>query len=122
MSASGGNARPTANDMEELVTTEQAERVIRLLAIALPVAGLALGLIAGAVRKRAGSDALLGLLCGLSGPLIWALWRVYNGVTGKFGLDSVKGLLINLTLFVAVGLAIGVLAGLVGKKLGKQTV
>ncbi len=51
--------------MKELVTTEQAAQVIGLLAIALPVAGLLIGAIVGAARKRLASNALLGLICGL---------------------------------------------------------
>ncbi len=108
------------NDMQELVTVEQAERVIVLLALALPIIGLVIGVVVGAVRRRIGRDALLGLICGLSGPAIWLLWRMYNGIVGVYGLDSVRGLLINLALFVVIGLVVGIAAGLVWRRLGKQ--
>jgi hypothetical protein len=78
--------------MEELVTTEQ----------------------------RVGRGALLGLICGLSGPAIWLLWRMYNGIVGVYGLDSVRGLLVNLALFVAIGLVIGIGVGLVWRRVSKQ--
>ncbi len=98
--------------MKELVTTEQAERVLRLLAAALPIAGLVLGALVGAIRRRVAGSVLVGVLLGLTGPAAFGLWHVYNGIMGRYGLDSVKGLLINLALFSAVGLAIG---GAVGR-------
>jgi drug/metabolite transporter (DMT)-like permease len=103
--------------MKELVTTEQAARVIVLFAIALPIAGLIIGAVAGAARKRLASSALLGLICGLVGPVIWVMWQVYNGIMGRYGLDSVKGLLINLGLFLVVGLAAGLAVGGVWRRL-----
>jgi len=103
--------------MKELITTEQAARAITILALALPIAGLVIGGIAGAVRRRVARGAALGLVCGLSGPAIWVMWRVYNGVIGRFGLDSVKGLLIDLALFLAVGLLIGLAAGAVWRRM-----
>jgi hypothetical protein len=109
-----------ASDMQEMVTVEQAERVIGALTYALPVAGIVLGSLIGALRKRMGRGAAVGLACGLSGPAIWLLWRMYNGVVGGYGLDSVRGLLVNLGLFVAIGLVIGVAVGLVWRRLSKQ--
>jgi hypothetical protein len=41
---------------------------------------------------------------------------MYNGVTAVYGLDSVRGLLVNLALFVAAGLAIGVAVGLIWRR------
>ncbi len=102
---------------EELVTDEQAGRVIVILAVALPIAGVLIGLVVGAVQKRIGRGALSGLLCGLSGPAVWLLWRMYNAVVGVYGLDSVRGLLVNLALFVAIGLVIGSAAGLVRRRI-----
>lgn len=103
--------------MKELITTAQANRAIAIIAIALPIAGLVIGAIAGAVRRRVPRGALLGLICGLSGPAIWVMWRIYDGIMGRYGLDSVKALLINLALFVVVGLLIGLAAGLVWRRL-----
>ena len=98
--------------MKELVTTEQAERVLRLLAIILPIAGLLIGVAAGAARRKLAGHALAGLLIGLIGPASWVLWRMYNGIEGRFGLDSVKGLLINLALFAVIGVSVGAGVGL----------
>ena len=99
------------NEMKELVTVEQASSVIRLLAIVLPVLGIVIGAVVGAIRKRLVPSLLVGLLLGLIGPAGWGLWHVYNGIMGRYGLDSVKGLLLNLALFVVIGLAIGVVVG-----------
>ena len=108
------------NDAQELVTVEQAERLIAALAYALPAAGLVLGAVVGGLRKRLGRGLLIGFVCGLTGPAIWLLWRMYNGIVGVYGLDSVRGLLVNLALFVAIGLVIGVGAGLVWRRLSKE--
>lgn len=97
--------------MKELVTTEQAEQVLRLLALSLPIVGLLIGGVVGARRGRARRGLGIGLLIGHSGPLTFVLWKVYNGIMGRYGLDSVKGLLLNLALFTAVGLVIGVIVG-----------
>ncbi len=103
-------------EMGELVTVEQTERAIRLVAMALPPLGLALGALVGAVRGRAGRGLALGLLCGLAGPAVWGLWRIYNGILESYGLDSVKGLAISLALFVVIGLAVGLVIGLLWRR------
>lgn len=103
-------------EMRELVTVEQAERAIVIIAVAAPIVGLVLGGVVGAIRRRLGAGLLIGLLCGAAGPAALAMWRVYNAITGRYGLDSVRGLLINLALFAAVGLAVGVAVGLVCRR------
>ncbi|HUU54660.1 MAG TPA: hypothetical protein VMY87_07055 [Armatimonadota bacterium] len=103
--------------MQELVTVEQAERAIAILTIALPAAGLLLGAIIGALRRAPGRGMLVGLLYGLAGPAIWLLWRLYNGIVGVYGLDSVRGLLVNLVLFVGIGLVLGLGIGFVRRRL-----
>ena len=105
-------------EMRELVTVEQAERAIRMVAVALPVAGAAVGAIVGAVRGRAARGVAIGLLCGLAGPAVWLLWRMYNGIVGSYGLDSVKGLLVNLALFACIGLAVGAVIGFLWRRQG----
>ena len=39
--------------------------------------------------------------------LTWPLWLVYNRIEDHFGLDSVAALLLNLALFVVLGVALG---------------
>jgi len=104
-------------EMQELVTVEQAERVIRAAAVALPAAGLVIGAAAGALRRQAVRGVVLGLLCGASGPAILGLWRVYNAIVDHYGLDSVTGLLINLGLFAAIGLLLGLAVAVVWRRL-----
>ncbi len=94
--------------MQELVTTEQAAGVIRVLAVVLPPVGMAVGAVAGMWRRKVRQGLVIGLLAGLTGPAIWVLWGMYNAIMGRFGLDSVAGLLINVALFSAIGIAIGV--------------
>ncbi len=102
--------------MRELVTVEQAERVIRLCALALPAAGLVVGALVGAVRRRPLAGLATGLLCGLAGPAALVMWRIYNAVMGRYGLDSVRALLINLALFVVVGVIVGLTIGCVARR------
>ncbi len=104
--------------MRELVTVEQAEHVIRVAAVALPAVGLIVGAALGAARRRLGSGVVLGLVCGALGPALWALWRMYNGVIGVYGLDSVKGLLVSLGLFVGIGVVAGLAVGLLWRRGG----
>ena len=46
----------------------------------------------------------VGLLVGAGN---YALWTAYNAITDRLGLDTVKNLLVNLAVFVAVGAAAG---------------
>ncbi len=98
--------------MQELVTVEQADRAIAILAMALPAAGIVVGAAIGAARRALARGLLLGVLCGLAGPAVWLLWRMYNGIVGIYGLDSVRGLLISLVLFVGIGVIVGLAIGL----------
>ena len=102
--------------MQELITVEQAERAVAILAVALPAAGLLIGAILGTVRRSLIRYTIVGLMCGLLGPAIWLLWRMYNGIVGTYGLDSVRGLLVNLVLFVGIGLVVGIGIGLVRRQ------
>jgi len=101
------------DEMRELIDLPTANAIVRALAIGLPAAGLVAGAVVGAARRRLGRDALAGLVIGLSGVLLWAMWGAFNAVTNHYGLDSVKGLLINVAIFVAVGGAVGAIVGLV---------
>ncbi len=84
--------------MEELVTVEQAGAVIATLAWAGPVAGLIVGIIAGATQGKPARGAIRGLAVGILGPVIWVLWLVfshlvrYNPQTGRAGLHSISTL------------------------------
>ena len=67
-----------------------------------------IGLIWGLLTKQAVRGLCVGLLVGVGN---YALWTVYNAITEKLGLDTVKNLLTNLGLFVLLGIVIGLVAG-----------
>lgn len=62
------------------------------------------GLAWGAWVKRVGPGLMIGLLVGTGN---YALWTLYNVITEKLGLDTVKNLLVNLGLFVVIGIIVG---------------
>ena len=99
--------------MKELITEEQAVRIIRLIAVLTPPLGLLAGVVRGLARRRERRLYLVyGLLAGLSGPVILLMWSLYNGLVEHYGLDSVKGLLVELAVFLAAGSLLGVLLSL----------
>jgi membrane protein implicated in regulation of membrane protease activity len=49
------------------------------------------------------------LLIGALGPLALALWFICNAIMDALGLDSVLGLVLNLALFLIIGLCFGFL-------------
>jgi hypothetical protein len=98
-------------DSGELVNLAVVEQVILFLAVGLPVAGLLAGLAWGARCRRPVPGALQGFAAGLLGPTVWVLWRIYNAIEDHYGLDSVKALLINLALFVIIGVSLGTAIG-----------
>ena len=99
------------NDMQEIITMEQANRLFLFLAIGSPLVGLALGSLAGARAKAAKQGAVKGFGTGLLGVLILGLWKVYNAITDRLGLDTVKNLVVNLALFIGFGVVAGLIAG-----------
>ena len=86
--------------MKELITIEQANRLMLALIVVAPILGALWGL---AVRKvRTG--ALAGLAIGVGN---FAMWHIYNAITNNLGLDTVKNLVINLGMFICLGILIG---------------
>lgn len=98
-------------DLREIVEVAAVERLFLLLAVIGPIVGLIIGAAVGVRRQEARRGALLGLLVGMFGPLNWLLWRVYNVLTDRNGLDTVRNLVINLALFIVVGGVIGIALG-----------
>ena len=88
--------------MHELITIEQAQKLMLALLVAAPLVGAAWG----ASVKRLRFGVLLGLAIGIGN---FALWTVYNAVTDRLGLDTVKNLLVNLGLFIVIGIVAGIL-------------
>lgn len=103
------------DDMREIVTVDQMDRLFLVLAIALPLVAAMVGGFA-ARRSSPGRGAIKGLLVGLLGPANLALWKVYNALTDRMGLDTVKNLLVQLGLFVALGVVVGLIGGYMARR------
>ena len=84
----------------ELITEHQANLLMLAVLAAAPLIGLAWG----AATKRVGRSLGIGLLVGVGN---YVLWTVYNAITERLGLDTVKNLLVNLALFAVIGIAAG---------------
>ena len=82
--------------MKELINAHQAHLLMLAVLVLAPLIGLAGGLWA----KRLGRGLGVGLAVGVGNFLLWTL---YNALTDKLGLDTVKNLLVNLCLFVGLG-------------------
>ena len=104
-------------ELTELLSARQAELIVAAIAAGIPVLALLLGGTLGRRTIGLGRGLALGGLIGLLGPVCWGLWLCYNGVVGHYGLDSVKGLLLNLGLFCLVGVLAGVSLGRAWRRL-----
>ena len=99
--------------MKELIDPHQAHLLMLGVLVLAPLIGLGWGLRA----KRLPFGLALGLVVGVGN---YALWTLYNTITQKLGLDTVANLLVNLGLFVAIGVVVGVGAGIYAAR--RQTV
>lgn len=90
--------------MKELVAEHQAYLLMLGILVLAPLIGLAWG----AATKRLVKGLVLGLAIGAGNFL---LWTVYNAITDHLGLDTVKNLLVNLGLFIVLGVIIGLAVG-----------
>jgi hypothetical protein len=99
-------------ELREIVSVEAIGRLFALLALGLPLMGVAIGMAWGMRRKEVRRGALWGLAVGLLGPLNWLMWQLYNALTDRNGLDTVRNVFVNLAVFVVVGLSLGFGAGM----------
>ncbi len=90
--------------MKELIDPHQAHLLMLGVLVLAPLIGLAWG----AAHKRLPLGLAVGILAGGGN---YTLWTVYNAITQKLGLDTVANLLVNLGLFIVVGIAVGIGAG-----------
>lgn len=98
--------------MRELIDEHTANVVMNALAVGLPLAGVVAGGVLGVLGRRPRAGVQVGLGTGALGVGNWMLWRAYNAITDRYGLDTVKNLAVNLALFVGIGVATGVAVGL----------
>ncbi len=94
---------------KELISLHQANLLMLAVLVLAPLVGLAWG----AAKKRLVPGFVVGLLVGGGN---YALWTVYNAITDHLGLDTVKSLLVNMGLFVILGLLVGAGAGVYAAK------
>jgi len=93
--------------LEFILDENRLNNFFLILLFATPVLGIIGGYLTGLLKKQIGKFTVYGLLWGLTGSLISVLWWIYNLIMNHYGLDSVKGLLINLCLFVVLGCLLG---------------
>lgn len=103
--------------MKEIIDEKTFILALATATVILVAVGVILAL-TGRKQQQPGRQ-ILGVALLAAGPLIWLLWLAYNGIVQHFGLDSVKGLAVNLLLFILVGVGAGVVLGLIqrGRKL-----
>jgi hypothetical protein len=94
--------------MKELITEDTFNRIVSVLAIAGPLAGVIVGFCISRVRRSGVADVLRGVAIGALGVANWAMWRLYEAITAQFGLSSTRNLLIQLGVFIVVGISVGV--------------
>lgn len=75
------------------------------------------GLVWGVAAKRLVHGLVIGLFVGVGN---YVLWTVYNAITDKLGLDTVKNLVVNVSLFVVLGVIIGLGAAWLSAKSGDK--
>ena len=96
-----------SKELTEIVDLQTVERLFAVLAVLMPILGLVFGRLWGSRNGQIALGTMRGLLVGLIGTANWLLWRVYNGITDRNGLDTVRNLAINAIVFVVAGILLG---------------
>jgi chromate transport protein ChrA len=108
--------------LDLILNESNINRLIATAAIILPLGCIAFYIILR--RRLAGQPTAKVWIAGIGifGPLVWVLWHVYNAIENAYGLDSVRGLVINLLLFIVVGIVFGLILRLWrNKEIAKTT-
>lgn len=95
--------------MKEIVTRGQIDLLFGVLAIVGPLLGASISWF----RSR---RWLVGFAWGLLFTANWLLWRLYNAITDRLGLDTVRNLMVNLLLFISIGAIAGYLLARLTKR------
>ncbi len=93
--------------LDYILVEERIDTFFAILAWAAPLAGILLGAFVGLFKKPAVHQALRGFIFGLGGTVIFFLWKLFLVIVNHYGIDSVKGLLINLLIFTVTGIVLG---------------
>ncbi|MBN1296172.1 hypothetical protein JXA80_05280 [bacterium] len=73
----------------------------------VPFLAIVIGSIVGTVRRCMRHSLIWAGFWGSTGALVSGMWFLYNRIMNHYGLDSVKALMINMGIFIGVGLALG---------------
>ena len=89
----------------------QMNRLFILLAVLMPIVGAIYYFLQSKRSSDRTATIRVGIIVGLLGPMNYLLWNVYNSITDKLGLDSVKNLVVNVVIFVLLGVVGGLIIG-----------
>jgi hypothetical protein len=101
------------DDTKELISESTVRAVVLAIGIGGPILGAAVGLVVGVLRRAVLPALWRGLGIGLLGLICLAMWHLYNAVLSWQGFDSVRGFLLNVGIFLVVGILAGWAAGVV---------
>lgn len=99
------------NDTRELISAAQFGAGVAAVSMLAALATIVLWMTA---RRRGAVARPDHLLTALGGVALYPLWLIYNLIEDFFGLDSIIGIVVNLALFCAIGLAFGI----AGRRMG----
>lgn len=95
-------------DLHEIVDIASVGKLFTWLAILMPIAGAAIGALWGMKKSTLRIGLIRGIVFGLLGPLNWLLWTAFNAISNHTGLDSVRNVVLNMLLFIFVGVILGI--------------
>ncbi len=95
--------------MKELVTTSEINRLFVILALVLPLPVLVATMLISRFSRVTKLWYRAGIAVALAAPFNLLLWKIYEANTHHLGLDTVNNVLVNLALFVVVGVIGGVI-------------
>jgi len=111
------------NDMRELISAETAERAINI-AVRIIFCTTMAGIVVSSGLRRI-RIVMVFAYAAVTAPVIVGLWSAYNWhcrydpVTDYFGLEKVRVLGVNFAMFIATGVAMGILWALMTAKHGR---
>jgi hypothetical protein len=92
--------------MDELINDTQAEWLVAIVSVAILFGAMGwFALARSSMRGRLGRRGTLAALA--TGPLIYLLWRLDALLIAWLGFDTLKRVGVEVAIFVALGLAIG---------------
>lgn len=107
--------------LEALLNPRFVTVLLWILALGTPAVGVAAAILAGrpgpalgfqppsttpAERRAALLRMPLFWVLSAGGPLICVLWRLFNAIENRLGLDSIPAMLINIALFCLTGIGL----------------